>query len=106
MRKQIISRRKNVNRKLMKNRRKRKSKKHISENLRLMGVNAAGLRPKLMTFKKVLKDLNPSVFSVQETKMKQKGKLKIEDYIIFEKIRNKKENGGGIAIGCKEKGRL
>ena len=102
MRKQIINRRKKFNQRLMKNRRKRKSKKHVSENLRFMGVNAAGLRPKIMTFKKVLKDLNPSVFSVQETKMKQKGKLQIEDYVIFEKIRNKKENGGGIAIGCKE----
>ena len=56
----------------------------------------------MMTFKKVLADLTPAVFSVQETKMRNEGNIKIDDYVIFEKIRRKKENGGGIAIGCKE----
>ena len=37
---------------------------------------------------------------VQETKMKDVGKIKIDDYIIFEKLRNKRQNGGGLAIGC------
>ena len=83
-------------------RRKRKSSKNISKTLRFMGVNAAGLRPKMMTFKKVIKDLNPSVFSVQETKIKDGNTIKLEEYIIFQKNRQKKENGGGIAIGCKE----
>ena len=98
----MLKRRKNLKFKIIKNRRKRKSAKNITENLRFLGVNAAGLRPKMMTFKKVIKELNPSVFSVQETKMKEEGKIKIENYVIFEKIRKKKENGGGIAIGCKE----
>ena len=84
------------------NRRVRKSSKDISKKVRFLGVNAAGLRSKMMTFKKVLTDLNPTVFSVQETKMKNVGNIKIDDYVIFEKIRKKKENGGGIAIGCKE----
>ena len=26
--------------------------------------------------------------------------MKIENYVIFEKVRSKKENGGGLAIGC------
>ena len=98
----MINRRKDLKFKIIKNRRKRKNSKQLSENLRFLGVNAAGLRPKMLTFKKVIKDLNPSVFSVQETKMKDEGKIKIDDYTIFEKIRKKKENGGGIAIGCKE----
>ena len=62
-------------------------------------MNAAGLRPKLLTFKKVLSELKPSVFFCQETKFKETGKLKIDDYVIFEKVRNNKD-GGGLAIGC------
>ena len=65
-----------------------------------MGVNAAGLRSKMLTFKKVLKDLIPSVLFVTETKLKDAGKLKIDDYIVFEKVRKNRENGGGLAIGC------
>ena len=65
-----------------------------------MGVNAAGLRSKMSCFKKVLNDLKPSVFFIQESKMKIPGKINIENYIIFEKLRSKNENGGGLAIGC------
>ena len=35
----------------------------------------------------------PSVFFVQESKLTRKSKVKIDDYVIFEKIR--KERGGG-----------
>ena len=64
-------------------------------------MNSAGLRSKILTFKKVLKDLKPSVFFVQESKFKEEGKLKMDDYIIFEKLRQTKENGGGLLIGCR-----
>ena len=65
-----------------------------------MGVNSAGLRSKMFTYKKVLKDLKPSVFFVEETKLKDIGKIKVEGYVIFEKVRNTGENGGGLSIGC------
>ena len=68
--------------------------------MRFLGVNAAGLKPKLMTFKKVLFDLKPSVFFVEETKYKDTGKLKIDNYIIFESVRGNENNGGGLALGC------
>ena len=55
--------------------------------LRFMGINAAGLRSKLFSFKKVLNDLKPSVFFIEETKYKDAGKLKLDDYLIFEKVR-------------------
>ena len=32
--------------------------------------------------------------------MKTAGKINLENYIIFEKLRSKNENGGGLAIGC------
>ena len=65
-----------------------------------MGVNAAGIRSKLLTFKKVINDLKPSVFFIEETKLKEAGRLKLDNYIIFEKVRKNRINGGGIAIGC------
>ena len=64
-------------------------------------MNSPGLRPKILSFKKVLKDLKPSVFFVQESKFKEEGKLKMDDYIIFEKLRQTKEIGGGLLIGCR-----
>jgi hypothetical protein len=83
----------------VKRRGKRNSTKNISKSLRFMGVNCAGLRPKLLTFKKVISELKPSAFFLQETKYKEVGKLKIKNYIIFEKLRNNRD-GGGIAFGC------
>ena len=58
-----------------------------------------GLKSKLFTFKKILKELKPSAFMVEETKYKEEGKLKIENYSIFELVRENRE-GVGIAFGC------
>ena len=58
------------------------------------------MRPKLLTFKKVLEDLKPSVFFLEETKFKDTGKLKLEEYLVFEKVRKNKVAGGGVALGC------
>ena len=71
----------------------------MSKSIRFLGVNAAGLKPKLFTFKKVLLDLQPSVFFVQESKFKEEGKLKIENYVIFDLVRDSRE-GGGLVLGC------
>ena len=65
-----------------------------------MGVNAAGLRSKFLTFKKVLEELKPSVFLVEETKLKEAGRIKVEDYVVFEKVRENRDGGGGLALGC------
>ena len=95
--------RKNVKINVRKCRRgRRKSNKNISKSLRFLGVNCAGLRPKILTFKKVLNELNPSVFFLEETKYKDTGKIKLENYIIFERVRKTKVSGGGVALGCKK----
>ena len=78
---------------------RRKRAKNVSKSIRFLGVNAAGLKPKLFTFKKVLLDLQPSVFFVQESKFKEDGKLKIENYVIFDLVRDSRE-GGGLVLGC------
>ena len=46
-------------------------------------MKKAGLKPKLKTFKKVLTDLKPSAFVIQESKYKEEGKLKFNSYVIF-----------------------
>ena len=53
----------------------------------------------MFTFKKVINELNPSVFFIEESKLKNEGKLRLDPYIIFEAVRETKE-GGGLAIGC------
>ena len=71
----------------------------MKKTLRLIGVNANGLKSKLSTFKKVIFDLQPALFFIQESKYKTEGRFKIENFQIFELIRKNKE-GGGLALGC------
>ena len=73
---------------------KRKSSKNVSKCLRFMGVNSGGLKCKLKTLKKVLLELKPSVFFLEETKYQDSGRFKFENYEIFELIRKDKEGGG------------
>lgn len=65
-----------------------------------MGVNANGIRSKFLSFKKVLTDLEPAIFFIEETKLKEKQRFKVENYEVFEKPRDEKD-GGGLIIGCK-----
>ena len=81
--------------KIKKNKRgKRRNFKNFSRTLRFLGVNAAGLKSKLLSFNKVLTELKPSVFFVEETKMKYEGRLRLENYIVFEKVRQDRNVGG------------
>ena len=79
---------------------KRKSKKTLVRSLRFLGVNSAGLGSKILTFKKVINELSPSVFFIEETKFRDAGKIKLENYSIFELIRSSRDGGGGLALGC------
>ena len=96
--------RKNVKIMTLKNKKvrrgKRRSAKMFSKSLRFLGVNSAGLRSKLTSFKKVITELKPSVFFVQETKFQETGKLKLDNFVIFELVRQSKDGGGGLALGC------
>ena len=60
-----------------------------------MGVNAAGLSSKFLTFNEVLEELKPPVFLVEETKLKDAGRIKVENYVVFEKVRENRDRGGG-----------
>ena len=81
-------------------RRKKKSiKQGTNKSLRFVGMNAAGMKSKLTTFKKLLNDLQPAIFFVVETKYEEERKFKIDGYKIYELVR-KNKSGGGLAIGC------
>ena len=54
---------------------KNNKNKKVLKSFRVMGVNAAGLKPKLSTFQKVLEGLKPSLFFIEESKYKEEGKL-------------------------------
>ena len=56
----------------------------------------------MFTFKKVVDSLNPSIAFIEETKYKEEGKLKLDNYIIFELVRESGDGGGGLAIACTE----
>ena len=52
----------------------------------------------LLCFKQGVRKLQPSIFFIQETKLKRQGKLKMENFVIYE-LNRKNKNGGGLAIG-------
>ena len=75
-----------------KNRRAKRAKaKHFVKSLKFLGVNAAGLKPKMVTFKKVVDETKPAVSFVQESKINEEGKLTFDNYEIFEMARVAKE---------------
>ena len=59
---------------------------------------SAQLKGKMNSYKIALKDTNAAIFTLQETHFAHKGRFKIENFEIFEAIRNKEK--GGSAIGA------
>ena len=74
-----------------KNRRKNMVK---NINLSIAGENAAGFTSKKESLFNLINLLNPSIITIQETKHKKMGILKLPGYQNFEKIRNGKAGGG------------
>ena len=84
------------------NRRKeRKIYKNKSKSLKIFGINCAGLMSKIKSFEKVLIDENPSVFCLQETKLKKPNQIRTDstrNYTLYE-LHRKQSKGGGLCIG-------
>ena len=67
----------------------------------MFGVNSAGIKCKLESLDVILNQLNPQIWTIQETKLKPNEKLKSEvtnKYQIYYLYR-KESQGGGLAIG-------
>ena len=63
--------------------------------MNIFGSNAAGLLNKTESFFRNISLFNPGVYFVQETKVPHKGKIKLNDYLIFESV-HKVGGGGGL----------
>ena len=44
--------------------------------------------------------MNPAVFFLEETKYQDPGMFNLENYYIFELVRQSRDGGGGLALGC------
>ena len=78
-----------------------KRNKIKSSQLRMFGVNAAGIKCKLDSLKNILKRLKPQIWSVQETKLKPDETLKGEEIDRFQMfyLNRQDSQGGGLAFG-------
>ena len=64
-------------------------------------MNAAGLASKLLSLDVMLRELEPSIFMIQETKLYKQGKIKIDQtkkYAVYE-LNRKNSRGGGLCLG-------
>ena len=71
---------------------------NVFDQFNVFSVNANGMKQKIESLKYQLKHLKIGVFTLQETRFAKRGKLKIDNYEIFESIRTKE--GGGTVIGA------
>ena len=80
---------------------KRLSQKNVLKSVVFAGVNPVGIRLKWPTWKKVIMEAGANVWTMQETKCVQNNQLKMDDFVIYDKVRVEKE-GGSIAIAAKK----
>ena len=68
--------------------------------MKMVGINCNGLNSKWQSFDKIIHDLKPCAFFLQETKLppKQQFKNDTSEYVIF-RLEREKSRGGGIALG-------
>ena len=60
----------------------------------MFSANADGMNRKGHSLKHEIKESQSSIFTIQETKYKKKGRFRVDEFIIFESIRKNKEKGG------------
>ena len=88
---------KNKNKNKTKTKKTRRGGKTLNNILNIFSTNAQSLNDKENCLKSELNYFNAGIFCIQETNYNIKGKLKINNYEIFESIRDK--SGGGTLLG-------
>ena len=71
-----------------------KGGKSKSQQLVILGNNAAGINKKRESLFFLINSIKPAVLTIQETKLTQYRTLKIPGYEVFEHLRGEKEGGG------------
>ena len=70
----------------------------MENTLNVFTANANGLKNKVNGLKSHISNLNIGIFTIQESNFAKRGKLKINNFEIFEAIRTKA--GGGTIVGA------
>ena len=78
---------------------RKKGEKNIK--LKILGTNANGLLKKQESLKSLINEYKPSIITIQESKTRKQGLIKLKGYQIFEKIR-KNCMGGGLLTAIEE----
>ena len=87
----------------MNKRGRRKSSKRITKTFKMLSANAAGIKSKMTTLKKIVSEENVNISFLQETNYKETGQMNLDsDFIIFERVRPIRDGGGGVALGCQK----
>ena len=60
----------------------------------ILGGNSAGLINKKESFLRNISLFKPAAYFIQESKVSRKNKIMVDDYLIFEQIRNNTGGGG------------
>ena len=66
-------------------------------SVNILSTNARNMKYKEEDAKKKVRVFKSSIFAIQETHYKRKGKFKMHDFIVFESIRKKKKKWGNNA---------
>ena len=90
----IKNQQKNHKTKNSKTNRPNKSDDNTRSELNIFSANADGLRGKTHSLKNEINESNASIFTIQQTKYPKKGKFTMDNFHIFEAIRQNKEQGG------------
>ena len=75
--------------------RKNGKKEAYKTNFSLLGANCNGILKKQASLLGTMSIFKPSIVTLQETKVRKSGRLKLKGYQIFENVR-KDGNGGGL----------
>ena len=75
---------------------------NVERDLIFGGVNPDSARGKWGTIQKAVRDTGASVWTMQETKCKVEGKLKLDGFLTYEHLRCKGEGGGLAFIARKD----
>ena len=76
----------------------RRRNKATKSTIKVLGTNADGLYTKKDSLYNLLHNEKPSIFTIQETKLKRKMQINSPSYEIFESLRENR-SGGGLMIG-------
>ena len=71
------------------------------KSLVFSGFNPNGAKSKLTTIRKLVRESNSAIVTIQETKCSQIGQIQLDGFYTYENIRSNK-GGGGVALSARK----